>query len=696
MFKAGLRVGPRIYSIIVVAVLTSAGLAYTMYQMSVDKAMRLREMHLTDVVDTSLSVVQHFYKLEKSGAMTRADAQHEAIEVLQDLNFHGNSYFFGLDNNANIILHGDKKSKVGTNQKDYLDPDGLPVYQELIKIARDTGGGILIHKAEEASKTDGSVKVVGKMTFVRPFEQWNWVIGTASYLSDIEKEIASIRKVSFILFGAGTLCIVVLAGLIARSVVVPMQNVTKRMLSLSEGDKEAPIPARDRHDEFGAMAQTLDVFRLGLIENDRMAEEQKERAVKEAELEKQAAAEKAERIEEERRREEAAAKERQELKKREEAQLEAARKEKEAERAKQMAEQEKIVSALAKGLQDLSDGDLSTHIADPFPDSYDQLRLDFNQAVEKLSATIGTITHSVDDIRGKGEDITHSAEEVARSSEQSAATLEETAAALEELTSSVAQAASGAKEADHIVNEASQTAERSGKVVQQTVTAMGAIEQSSEKISKIIHVIDDIAFQTNLLALNAGVEAARAGEAGRGFAVVASEVRALAQRSSEAAGEINALISESGSHVKQGVELVGEAGQTLEAIAAYVSKIASHVSDIATSASEQATGISEINTAVGQLDGATQRNTAMFQDTLMASRSLTQTAGSLAQQVGQFNGAKSAEDSTEYSAAQGEDSAGAEPSNAERAPVQSPSYRKVAGGEPVAEEAFVDDGWEDF
>jgi methyl-accepting chemotaxis protein len=173
-------------------------------------------------------------------------------------------------------------------------------------------------------------------------------------------------------------------------------------------------------------------------------------------------------------------------------------------------------------------------------------------------------------------------------------------------------------------------------VVREAVGAMTRIEDSSRKISQIIGVIDEIAFQTNLLALNAGVEAARAGDAGRGFAVVASEVRALAQRSAEAAKEIKTLISASTDQVTQGVELVGETGRALTRIAEQVAQINGVVSEIAASAQEQATGLHEVNTAVNQMDQVTQQNAAMVEQATAAAHSLREETDALSALIGQF------------------------------------------------------------
>jgi methyl-accepting chemotaxis protein len=227
--------------------------------------------------------------------------------------------------------------------------------------------------------------------------------------------------------------------------------------------------------------------------------------------------------------------------------------------------------------------------------------------------------------------------DLSRRTEQQASSLEQTAAALDELTATVKKSAEGAAQARDAVVSAQADAEKSGQVVQDAVAAMGGIEQSAKEISQIIGVIDEIAFQTNLLALNAGVEAARAGDAGRGFAVVASEVRALAQRSAEAAKEIKTLIATSTHQVTTGVALVGEAGRALSRIAGRVTEMNSVIRDIASSAQEQATGLSEVNTAINQMDQMTQQNAAMVEETSAASQTLVHEGQELARLISRFN-----------------------------------------------------------
>jgi methyl-accepting chemotaxis protein len=186
------------------------------------------------------------------------------------------------------------------------------------------------------------------------------------------------------------------------------------------------------------------------------------------------------------------------------------------------------------------------------------------------------------------------------------------------------------------VTTAKSAAEEGGRVVETAITAMDKIEQSSKQITDIIGVIDEIAFQTNLLALNAGVEAARAGDAGKGFAVVASEVRALAQRSSEAAKEIKTLIKASSEHVGAGVKYVGESGQALKRIVDQVVQINSLVTEMAQAAEQQSTGIEEVSVAVGQMDQVTQQNAAMVEESTAASRNLASETQALSNLVAFF------------------------------------------------------------
>ncbi len=294
------------------------------------------------------------------------------------------------------------------------------------------------------------------------------------------------------------------------------------------------------------------------------------------------------------------------------------------------------VARVGDALSNLADGDLQSRLDVPLMPSLDKLRLDFNSAAGTLQEALQVVSTCAAAIHGGSDEIGDSVGDLSRRTEQQAASLEETAAALDQLTATVKKSAESATQARDAVISAQADAEKSGQVVQDAVAAMGGIEQSAREISQIIGVIDEIAFQTNLLALNAGVEAARAGEAGRGFAVVASEVRALAQRSAEAAKEIKALIAGSTQQVATGVELVGEAGRALSRIAGRVTEMNGVIRAIASSAQEQATGLSQVNAAVNQMDQMTQQNAAMVEQTSAASQTLAREGEELARLISRF------------------------------------------------------------
>jgi methyl-accepting chemotaxis protein len=291
---------------------------------------------------------------------------------------------------------------------------------------------------------------------------------------------------------------------------------------------------------------------------------------------------------------------------------------------------------IGEGLTRLAAGNLDHSIQDPFAPAFAKLRTDFNLAHANLQSTLVRIAQGAEAIRTGTQEISSASDDLSRRTEQQAASLEETAAALDQITATVKKTSEGTAHAQTVVTGAKSEAEHAGQVVSQAVEAMSNIAKSSQQISQIIGVIDEIAFQTNLLALNAGVEAARAGDAGRGFAVVASEVRALAQRSAEAAKEIKALISGSGQQVKGGVDLVNESGKALGRIIEKVADMNAIVTQISHSTQEQATALEEVNSAINKMDQMTQQNAAMVEQSTAATHSLSQETTQLTDLIGQF------------------------------------------------------------
>ena len=299
-------------------------------------------------------------------------------------------------------------------------------------------------------------------------------------------------------------------------------------------------------------------------------------------------------------------------------------------------EQDTAMTAMSGALADLSHGDLTTTIDAALAPDFDTIKDNFNGSVSNLKETMRRIGDTVGNVSSQSQEIANATNEMAKRTEQQAAALEETAAALEQISTISKQAQARTAEIQIVITKSAADAAKSGAVVEQAVTAMSEIEESSQRMTQIIGTIDEIAFQTNLLALNAGVEAARAGDQGKGFAVVAHEVRELAQRSAAAAKEIKVLIGKSKEDVNRGVVLVNTTGQALKDIGEQVRVISGFMTQIASSSHEQASGIAEINSAVTSLDQITQQNAAMAEESSAATQKLSSEAAGLADLVAGF------------------------------------------------------------
>jgi methyl-accepting chemotaxis protein len=444
-------------------------------------------------------------------------------------------------------------------------------------------------------------------------------------------------------------CIVVIGLSIwfaLTSIAKPIQNITFAMKKLADGDSITAIPYDGRADEIGEMATAVEVFRANAVANLRLEQEaDANRSLTEEQRHQKAAADRA--------------------------------------RAEEMAQ---ATTGLGKGLKHLASGDLTFQLSQPFAPAFEALRSDFNAAVGQLSETLRAVAEATSGIDTGSKEVSASADDLSKRTEQQAAALEETAAALDQITVNVANSSKRADEARKVAVLANESAAQSGKVVANAVDAMQKIEQSSNEISNIIGVIDEIAFQTNLLALNAGVEAARAGDAGKGFAVVAQEVRELAQRSAKAAKEIKDLIRNSSIEVQSGVKLVSETGAALKTIESYIVTVNQHMNSIATSAREQSVGLAEVNTAVNQMDQVTQQNAAMVEETSAAGATLANESGRLRELISQFQLGGALRNTASLMAA-----------SSSHHPVASP-VRHLAGkvAKAFSGNAAVKDSWKEF
>ncbi len=604
--KIGARFGI-IFAILMAfaAIVSCIGLS-TLY----DNLVLDRQDKIKSVVDSARSVAQLNSQRAKAGEMTVEEARRQTLQIIgaQRYGADGKEYLWVNDTKGAFLAH---PTKTGVTALEAKDANGLPYMKEFIEAASRGGDFVRYHWLRDESKPP-----VEKLSYVAPFAEWGWVIGTGVYIDDIHAVFLRSAAMS-----AGmTLISLCLGGiaifLVRRTVIAPIKAMTVVMEDMANGNLGAEIPATGRTDEIGDMARSTQIFK-----NDLLKVRQLEQDAKTAEIR--------ERDDRMRRQAEAAAHESE--------MLQIAEEERQRSEAEALAsERAVVVGSIGAGLARLAEKDLTFRLTERLPPAYARLQENFNAAVEQLAAAFESVSASTDSVHSGSSEITVASNDLSRRTAQQAASLEETAAALDEITATVKKTAEGAKMAREAVAITRSDAQRGGEIVRKAVDAMSKIEKSSREINDIIAIIDEIALQTNLLALNAGVEAARAGDAGRGFGVVASEVRALAQRSADAAKEIKNLISTSTAQVGEGVALVAATGKALEQIESKVSEITYAVSDITNSAQEQALGLEQVNSAVNQMDQVTQQNAAMSEQATAASQQLAQETSRLKRLIAEF------------------------------------------------------------
>ncbi|WP_449466921.1 methyl-accepting chemotaxis protein [Stenotrophomonas humi] len=651
-----------------------------------------RKDALRTQVELSYGVLDHYAGRVAAGELPMEDAQKQALAAIQAMRSDGDVNYFNIyDTHYILLMHPFLADKIGKDMKDFRGDDGVRVHHDLVQLGRG-GGGYLGYTWAKP----GEDAPVAKLAYAGLYAPWNWVIASGVYMDDVQ---AQALKFTFIMAASGGTLVLLVLGLswiIGNRIVLPLRNATAVADAIARGRMNNTIqtPSRDetgqllgsmqgmqeqlraviaaqnemaRQHEAGIISHRIDAsafpgdygvmvsetntlvashievnnqviaiaqrYAVGDLTPDMPSLPGEKRVITEtmATIKQNLAA-----INAEIRHLGTAAAAGDFTQRGDESRFEHEFLEMVRALNTMMRTSDDNLGQISALLLALAHGDLTVTMRGDFQGVFARMRDDANSTIEQLSSIVSRIQQSADSINLAAGEIASGNSDLSRRTEMQAANLEETAASMEELTSTVRQNADSARQANQLAIVTANVASRGGEVVNEVVTTMTGIEQSSRRIADIISVIDGIAFQTNILALNAAVEAARAGEQGRGFAVVASEVRMLAQRSADAAKEIKGLIEDSTGKVAEGSQLVKEAGTTMGEIVASVQRVTDIMAEISAASQEQSAGIEQVNQTVMQMDETTQQNAALVEEATAAARSLEEQANQLDQAVAVF------------------------------------------------------------
>ncbi len=648
-----------------------------------------RKLSVRTQVDAGMSLIEHYAAQARDGTLTRPQAQARAIEALAAVRTNaGTDYFFIADPQLRIVMHPNRAP--GDDMRDYTSAAGEYVYRDILDAVR-RGDGYSTYRAPRPG-VEGQFP---KISYARAYPDWDWILSMGVYADDIREDAMGF---TWRMVALGALLLGAVAGLawwIGRAIVGPLRTATRTAEAIAGGRFDTPIRV-DADDETGHLMasmqqmqeqlrrfntemQTMIALQQGEDIGHRMPEDfpgdygTLARGVNTVVFEHLDAIADAmavmdaygrgdlradmRRLPGQRARlHEAldAVKANLSAIQREIAQLAeaaaqgdfAARGDRDRYRfafAEMVDALNRLMAQADTGLSDvgrivgaIADGDLSQRTDGQYRGAFEALATATDRTAARLAGIVRGIQDAARAIDTAAGEIAAGNTDLSRRTEGQAANLEETAASMEELTSTVRQNAEHARQANRLAHETGGIAAEGGRAMEQVATTMGAIQAASSRIGDIIGVIDGIAFQTNLLALNAAVEAARAGEQGRGFAVVAGEVRALAQRSAAAAGEVRTLIDDSVQRVRQGADQVVAAGETMAGIVEAVRQVTGITAEISAASQEQTQGIEQVNQAIAQIDTSTQQNAALVEEAGAATRSLADQARALTRAVDAF------------------------------------------------------------
>jgi methyl-accepting chemotaxis protein len=526
--------------------------------------------------------------------------QEEAKLAVSGMRYGNNGYFWINNSRHELVMHPIETSNIGKNKKDLQDPNGVYVYQEIVKVANNNDNGGIVKYSWRKPSTN---KVEPKMAYVKNFKQWDWIIGTGIYVSDIEEKISTMEKtaktkiesiiITIAIYALITaiLCFVVISFISTKYIVKPIQNFQDGLLGFFKyvNREVSEVKSLDElsKDEIGLMAK---VVNENIVKSKKSIEDDKKVIDTTIEV----------------------------LGEFEQGDL--------CQRVKvntsnpALQELTKLLNKMGDNMESNIDSVLD--VLEQYS-SYNYMNKvethNIKEHLLKLANGVNSLGDSITGmlIENKKNGVTlqnssytllENVDSLNVSSNEAAASLEQTAASLEEMTGNISSNTNNIVQMASYANEVTSSVLKGQELANETTKAMDEINDEVTSINEAITVIDQIAFQTNILSLNAAVEAATAGEAGKGFAVVAQEVRNLASRSAEAAGEIKKLVENATNKANSGKEISDEMKSGYNHLNKTISRTIELISDVESASKEQLSGIEQINDAVALLDQKTQQN----------------------------------------------------------------------------------------